>query len=132
MRSRTASFVAGAVLALSLAVIPGLLRSGRALGADSDGDREMIAVTGVVGSGTSVLWLVDTRQKQLAVYRSDGGKGVELVGARRIEYDFKLMTYRDQSEAGMRPFDLERGWSERNDASRAESRPSGRSEHRKD
>jgi hypothetical protein len=39
---------------------------------------------------------------------------VELVGARRIEYDLKLLTYRDESEAGMRPAELQRGWMEHN------------------
>ena len=62
----------------------------------------MVAVTGSYGVGTSVLYLIDTETKQLAVYQASGGtkslRGVELVGARRIDLDLQLEGYNDKSE----------------------------------
>ena len=59
-------------------------------GGTANSNNVMIAVTGTIGSGVSVLWIVDTEQRQLAVYRSKGGKTIELVAARNIEWDLKV------------------------------------------
>jgi hypothetical protein len=62
----------------------------------------MIAVTGTDITGSCVLYLIDTESKQLAVYQASGGtkslRGVELVGARRIDLDLQLEGYNDKSE----------------------------------
>lgn len=42
-------------------------------GASADSNNRMIAVTGVDRTGASVLYLVDTEAKQLAVYQATGG-----------------------------------------------------------
>jgi hypothetical protein len=63
-------------------------------GGTADSDRNMIAVTGTSSTGAAVLYLVDTRQKRLAIYQASG-KNIELVAARNIEYDLKLDAYRD-------------------------------------
>ena len=47
-------------------------------GGTADSNNKMIAVTGTIGSGVSVLWVIDTEQRQLACYRSKGGKSIEL------------------------------------------------------
>ena len=65
-------------------------------GATADGDRNMIAVTGVSPTGAAVLYLVDTRTKRLAVYQGSG-KNIELVAARNIKYDLELESYNDSS-----------------------------------
>lgn len=65
-------------------------------GATADSDRNMIAVTGTSPTGSAVLYLVDTKQKRLAVYQATG-KNVELIAARNIEYDLQLDTYHDAS-----------------------------------
>lgn len=61
-----------------------------------------IAVTGSYGVGTSVLYLVDTVHRQLAVYEARGGSAeqrrIVLVGARRIDLDLQLPNYNDRSE----------------------------------
>jgi hypothetical protein len=61
-----------------------------------------VAVTGSYGVGTSVLYLVDTVNRQLAVYEARGGSAeqrrVVLVGARRIDLDLQLEGYNDRSE----------------------------------
>jgi hypothetical protein len=61
-----------------------------------------IAVTGSYGVGTSVLYLIDTVNRQLAVYEARGGsrsmRRVVLVGARRIDLDLQLEGYNDESE----------------------------------
>lgn len=61
-----------------------------------------LAVTGSYGIGTSVLYLVDTQSRQLAVYEARGGSAeqrrVVLVGARRIDLDLQLHGYNDRSE----------------------------------
>jgi len=76
--------------------------------ADSNGD--MIAVTGVDRMGESILYLIDTKRRQLAVYQASGGsrssRGVRLIGARRIDLDLLLYGYNDDSEYSYR--ELER------------------------
>jgi hypothetical protein len=61
-----------------------------------------VAVTGSYGVGTSVLYLLDTKNRQLAVYEARGGSAeqrrVVLVGARRIDLDLQLRGYNDRSE----------------------------------
>jgi len=68
--------------------------------ADSNG--QMIAVTGIDLTGTSILYLVDTEKKQLAIYQATGGtesmQGVKLVGARRIDLDLQLEGFNDRSQ----------------------------------
>ncbi len=62
----------------------------------------ILAVTGSYGVGTSVLYLIDTNTKQLAVYEARGGspnsRRLFLVGARRIDLDLQLEGYNDESE----------------------------------
>lgn len=62
----------------------------------------LLAVTGSYGVGTSVLYLIDTNTKQLAVYEARGGsrsmRRLVLVGARRIDLDLQLEGYNDESE----------------------------------
>lgn len=103
------------IVALLLAV--GFLASGngrdamaRLTTADSNGD--MIAVTGDYGNGTSVLWVIDTKSRQLSAYRSLNGSSIELVGARRIEHDLKLVTYRDRTPEAFKPLNLEKHYLE--------------------
>ncbi len=61
-----------------------------------------VAVTGSYGVGTSVLYLVDTVNRQLAIYEARGGSAeqrrVVLVGARKIDLDLQLERYNDRSE----------------------------------
>jgi hypothetical protein len=68
--------------------------------ADSNGT--MIAVTGIDMTGSSILYLVDTKGRHLAVYQASGGsdstQGLKLVGARRIDLDLELEGYNDKSE----------------------------------
>ena len=55
-------------------------------------NNRFIAATGSVGSGMSVLWLVDTEGKRVLIYgTSNLGKNIELRGARNIEWDLKRM-----------------------------------------
>ena len=77
-------------------------------GVDNNG--EMIAVTGQDGNGTSVLYVIDTKSKSLAVYRSVNGTGVEFVAARRIAHDLKLVAYRDRTPEEFHPLNLEKGY----------------------
>lgn len=71
-------------------------------GGSSASANGMIAVTGSYGVGTSVLYVLDTVSKQLAVYEARGGSPdsakVFLVGARRIDLDLQLEGYNDLSE----------------------------------
>ncbi len=62
-------------------------------------NQRYIAATGSVGSGMSVLWLVDTEGKRLVLYgTSNLGKSLELRAARNIEWDLKLDEYMDDSQ----------------------------------
>lgn len=70
--------------------------------ATADSNGKMIAVTGIDLTGYSILYLVDTENRQLAVYQATGGaestQGIKLVGARRIDLDLKLYGFNDKSE----------------------------------
>ena len=61
-----------------------------------------LAVTGSYGVGTSVMYLVDTVNQQLAVYEARGGSAeqrrIVLIGARRLDLDLQLRGYNDRSE----------------------------------
>ncbi|MBL9078024.1 MAG: hypothetical protein JNL08_11005 [Planctomycetes bacterium] len=80
-----------------------------------------LAVTGSYGVGTSVLYLVDTVNRQLAVYEARGGsteqRRIVLVGARRIDLDLRLQGYNDRSEYEYR--DLERLFEKRGGTDRS-------------
>jgi hypothetical protein len=71
-------------------------------GGHSASGNGFIAVTGSYGVGTSVLYLIDTASRQLAVYEARGGSAeqrrIVLVGARRIDLDLQLRSYNDRSE----------------------------------
>jgi len=104
--------VAGCVLAaIGLALPPGPQGNGATGtrvpptlngGGTADSNGTMIAVTGTDVTGSSVLYLIDTVRRQLAVYQATGGssstQGVELVGARRIALDLELDGFNDNSE----------------------------------
>lgn len=70
--------------------------------ATADSNDRMIAVTGVDLTGSSVLYLIDTRNMQLACYQATGGarstQNVKLIGARRIDLDLQLVGFKDESE----------------------------------
>jgi len=70
----------------------------------------MIAVTGLIGSGVSVLYVIDTEKKQLAVYNAAGGKDIRFVAARRIKYDLELKSWKDSSGSALHPDNLRELW----------------------
>jgi hypothetical protein len=65
---------------------------------DSDSNNRFVAVTSPIGSGESVLFLIDSETEQVAVYRYRRGKGLEFLAGRKIEYDLKISGYQDVSE----------------------------------
>ena len=96
----SANAVQGGQTGPSTPVVP-QLPSFPAIGmADSNG--QMIAVTGIDMTGASILYLVDTQNRQLAVYQANGGsdsmQSLKLVGARKIDLDLKLEGYNDKSQ----------------------------------
>jgi hypothetical protein len=62
----------------------------------------MLAVTGRVATDTSVLYVIDTDKKQMAVYSAFGGRRVRFVGARKIKYDFELVEFNDETPQAFR------------------------------
>lgn len=78
----------------------------------TDSNSDMIAVTGEYGNGTSVLYVIDTKAKQMAVYRAPRGDTVEFVGARQIEWDLKLTSHNDVTAEGYHPFKLKKKYEE--------------------
>jgi hypothetical protein len=65
---------------------------------DSDSNNRFVAVTCPTVTGESVLFLVDSLQEQVAVYRFQAGQGLEYLASRKIEYDLKVSGYKDVSE----------------------------------
>lgn len=70
--------------------------------ATSNSNNAMIAVTGIDLSGSSILYLVDTNARQIAIYQASGGsdsmQGIKLVGARKIDLDLQLEGFNDKSQ----------------------------------
>jgi hypothetical protein len=92
------SFVAGAAL---LRVGPAAAQQGSSsnVGGTVNSNNRFIAATGSVGSGMSVLWVVDTETKRVLVYGTNSmGKNIELRAARNIEWDTKLDYLNDDSQ----------------------------------
>lgn len=79
-------------------------------GGGGDANRDLIAVTGSYGSGASALYLIDSKTRQMAVYRIDGGRGLELVAARDCSYDFFIESYGDRSNPSVTPQRLRQAW----------------------
>jgi hypothetical protein len=93
-----ASFVAGAAL---FGAGPASAQQGVSsnVGGTVNSNNRFIAATGSVGSGMSVLWVVDTETKRVLVYGTNSmGKNVELRAARNIEWDTKLDYLNDDSQ----------------------------------
>ena len=68
----------------------------------SSASNGIIAVTGSYGVGTSVLYVIDAKNLQLAVYEARGGaesmRRLVHVGSRRIDLDLQLEGFNDQSQ----------------------------------
>ncbi len=98
------------LVALLAAVAFLLGRGDRPLHADpardstADSNGSMIAVTGPYQQGVSLLYVIDTATRNLAVYEARGGSRnsgrVQLVAARRIDLDLRLDGFHDDSEYG--------------------------------
>jgi hypothetical protein len=92
-------------------------------GGGGDANRDLIAVTGTYGSSASVLYLIDTRTRHMAVYKTDNGRKLEFVAARDINFDLKLESYNDQSEPGYGPRELRKTWTDMSRTGGSTSRP---------
>lgn len=66
----------------------------------SDSNHRSIALSASVGSGESVVYYFDTVAQRLCVYQYEPGKrgGLRLLAARHIDFDLRLVAYRDLSE----------------------------------
>jgi len=65
---------------------------------DSNANNRFVAVTCPVGSGESVLFLIDSQSEQVACYTYQRYKGLSFLAGRNIEYDLKVNGYQDISE----------------------------------
>jgi hypothetical protein len=65
---------------------------------DSDSNNRFVAVTCPIGSGESVLYVLDAKTEQVVVYRYQRRKGIEFLAARKIDYDLRVKGYKDVSE----------------------------------
>ena len=68
----------------------------------ADSNDRMIAVTGVDVTGGSILYVIDTVARQLAVYTAQGGTSstmsLKFIGGRNIDLDLQVNGYNDKSE----------------------------------
>ncbi|HMS17354.1 MAG TPA: hypothetical protein PKA37_10975 [Planctomycetota bacterium] len=79
-------------------------------GGGGDSSRDLIAVTGHYSTGSTALYVLDTRTYHMAVYRVENGKALELIAARDISFDLKLESYGDQSPPSLQPARLRATW----------------------
>ena len=68
------------------------------LASDSNSNNRFVAVTAPVGSGESVLFLIDSKNDQVVVYRYLRRKGLQFLAGRKIDYDLRIKGYQDQSD----------------------------------
>jgi hypothetical protein len=72
----------------------------------ADSNDAMIAVTGIDVTGASILYVIDTQHRQLAVYQANGGSssmmGLTFVAGRNIDLDLQVWGYNDKSEHSFR------------------------------
>ncbi len=96
----------------------------------TDSNSEMIAVTGTYGGGASVLYVIDTKARQLAVYETRNGRSVRLIAARKIDYDLRIPQFHDESDEAAQVPVLEKGWQRWNEHLKklAEDKPSDKAE----
>jgi hypothetical protein len=73
-------------------------RGGSETASDSDSNNRFVAVTCPIGSGESVLYVLDAKSEQVVVYRYVRRKGLEFLAARKIDYDLRVKGYKDVSE----------------------------------
>ncbi len=64
---------------------------------DSNSNNRFVAITSPVGSGESVLFVLDSKHEQLLCYRFLRNKGLSFLAARKIDYDLKINEWNDQS-----------------------------------
>jgi hypothetical protein len=64
---------------------------------DSNSNNRFVAVTTPIGSGESVLFLLDSEKEQITIYQFDRNKGLRFIAARKIDYDLKINGYEDKS-----------------------------------
>ena len=65
---------------------------------DSNSNNRFVAITCPVGSGESVLFVLDSKTEHLAVYKFQRDKGLKFVAGRKIDYDLKISEWKDISE----------------------------------
>jgi hypothetical protein len=95
----TTAFLAGAVLFRAGAAEAQQAPPSNYGGGTVSSNNRFIAATGSVGSGMSVLWVVDTEGKRVLVYGTNNlGKDIEFRAARNIEWDLKLDWFNDESQ----------------------------------
>ena len=95
----TTAFLAGAVLFRAGAAEAQQAPPSNYGGGTVSSNNRFIAATGSVGSGMSVLWLVDTEGKRVLVYGTNNlGKDIEFRAARNVEWDLKLDFLNDESQ----------------------------------
>ena len=93
------SFLAGAALFRAGPAEAQQAPAGSYGGGTVSSNNRFIAATGSVGSGMSVLWLVDTEGKRVLVYGTNNlGKDIEFRAARNVEWDLKLDFLNDDSQ----------------------------------
>jgi len=68
----------------------------------SDSNNRMIAVTGLDVTGASILYLIDTESRHIAIYQAQGGtsstNSIKWVGGRNIDLDLQVDGFNDKSE----------------------------------
>jgi len=74
-----------------------------------------IMTPGTMSNGNACLWVIDMHNSDetpsLAFYVAEAGK-IRLQAARRIKYDFSLMTYNDSSADHYSPAEIKRSLDE--------------------
>lgn len=86
-----ANFVLLAAIALGGPTTPEAAADGAA------GERGLIALTATARTGDDVLFVIDPDRRHMVAYKMVP-KGLQLVAARKLDYDFKVFSYRDASD----------------------------------
>ena len=84
-------------------------------GSSLAGDRYAI-VTGDIGSGNSCLWLLDSSNNTISAYTCVGGRGLNYVGTRPIQYEVQLTGPMNDLSPNQRSFsNIREAWKKHDD-----------------
>lgn len=92
-------FMSGMIVMLLFAIVHNQLVPTAQASTGGKGDTPFIVGSGIANrTGEGCLWIVDPENKVLCSYIHDNLRGIKFVGARKIEFDLKVVELNDMTD----------------------------------